>query len=149
MVKIVGLNIDLGTRETFYLDRDCIVLKPREDEPAAAAARDHRPDQRASWSRACKLEQPSLTQRAAKFSTRSTTAELHTSIDIRTIDLSQPLSITMVTTQRHDHHLPPRLHRPAIAAAASKSSNYADNQQRTIHTVDLTPDSNVPITFYE
>ena len=32
MVKIVGINTDLGTRETFYLDRDCVVLKPREDE---------------------------------------------------------------------------------------------------------------------
>ena len=33
-MKIVGINMDLGTREPFYLDRDCIVLKPREDEPA-------------------------------------------------------------------------------------------------------------------
>jgi len=32
VVKIVGLNIDLGTRETFYLDREGVVLKPREDE---------------------------------------------------------------------------------------------------------------------
>ena len=32
VVKIVGINTDLGTREVFYLDRDCIVLKPREGE---------------------------------------------------------------------------------------------------------------------
>src|SRR5260221_1298749 len=32
VVKIVVLNVDLGTRETFYLDRDGIVLKPRDDE---------------------------------------------------------------------------------------------------------------------
>ena len=29
MVKIVGLSVDSDTRETFYLDRDRFVLKPR------------------------------------------------------------------------------------------------------------------------
>ena len=32
VVKIVGMNIDLNTKETFYLDRDGVVLKPREDD---------------------------------------------------------------------------------------------------------------------
>ena len=33
VAKISGLNVDINTRETFYLDRDCIVLTPRADEP--------------------------------------------------------------------------------------------------------------------
>jgi len=146
VVKIVGLNIDLGTRETFYLDRDCIVLKPREDEAAPLM-----PEiiglSNAELEPGMHLEHTSLT-RALEILDAIDHTELHTSVDIRSIDLSQPLSITMVTTR--DMAITFRLDnveeqlRRLLAIVA-----YSENQQKTIHTVDLTPDRNVPVTFYE
>jgi len=146
VVKIVGLNIDLGTRETFYLDRDCYVLKPREDETPPSM-----PEiiglSHAELEPGMHLEQASLT-RALEILDAIDHTELHTSIDIRSIDLSQPLSITMVTTRdmaisfRLDN-VEEQLHRLLAIVA------YSENQQRTIRTVDLTPDRNVPVNFYE
>jgi len=75
-------------------------------------------------------------------------SRLHTSIDIQTIDLSNPLSITMVTRQdmtivfRPDDTLIEQELQRLIQIV-----DYPDFQQRQIHTVDLTPDSNVPVTF--
>jgi cell division protein FtsQ len=143
VVKIVGLNIDLGTRETFYLDRDGVVLKPREDEappllPEIIGLTD------AELEPGMQLDQSSL-KSAMEILNEIDHSQLHTSIDIRTIDLSNPLSITMTT--RQDMTIIFRL-------------DYIDQQlqrlvqivndprfQRPIATVDLTPDSNVPVTF--
>jgi cell division protein FtsQ len=144
VVKIVGLNIDLGTRETFYLDRDGVVLKPRDDEtapllPEIIGLTD------AELEPGMTLEQTSLT-RALEIMDAIDHSQLHTSIDIRTIDLSNPLSITMVTRQNMTitfrlDYIDQQLQRLVQIV------NYPDFQQRTISTVDLTPDSNVPVTF--
>jgi hypothetical protein len=75
-------------------------------------------------------------------------SQLHTFIDIRTINLSDPLSITMVTTQDMTIRfqldcIDEQLHR------LKQVFDYADNMQRTVRTVDLTPNRNVPVTFNE
>jgi len=146
VVKIVGLNIDLGTRETFYLDRDCIVLKPRENEtlpllPEVIGLTN------AELEPGTRLDQESL-RRALEILDAMDHTSLHTSIDIRSIDLSQPLSITMVT--RSDMSVTFRLDYIDTQMFRLKQIiDYATNLQRTLHTVDLTPDCNVPITFYE
>jgi cell division septal protein FtsQ len=143
-VKIVGLNIDLGTRETFYLDRQCVVLKPREDEavpllPEIIGLTD------AELSPGMHLEQTSLS-RAMEILDAIDHSQLHTVIDIRTINLSDPLSITMVT--RQDMTIAFRLdYIDQQLQRLVQIVNYPDFQQRQIRTVDLTPDSNVPVTF--
>ena len=143
VVKIVGLNIDLGTRETFYLDRQCVVLKPREDEavpllPEIIGLTD------AELEPGMKLEQSSLT-RAMEILDAIDHSQLHTVIDIRTINLSDPLSITMVT--RQDMSVTFRL--DYIDQQLQRLVQIFDDPrfQRPIATVDLTPDSNVPVTF--
>jgi cell division protein FtsQ len=145
VVKIVGLNIDLGTRETFYLDRDGVVLKPREDDEAPLLPEIiGLTDAEDELEPGMKLEQPSL-KSAMEILDEIGHSQLNTSITVRTIDLSNPLSITMTT--RQDMTITFRL-------------DYIDQQlqrlveittdprfQRPIATVDLTPDSNVPVTF--
>jgi len=146
VVKIIGLNSDLNTRETFYLDRDGIVLKPREDEsphllPEVIGMTD------AEFEPGTKLDQPSLTC-ALKILDSIDHTSLHTLIDIRTIDLRDPLSITMVTTR--DMSITFRTDCIDQQLIRLQQIIYLpDFQQRTIHTVDLTPDRNVPVTFYQ
>ena len=146
-MKIVGLNIDLGTRETFYLDRDCIVLKPRENETLPLL-----PEiiglTNAELEPGTHLEQAGLTKALEILDAMDHNTTLHTSIDIRSIDLSQPLSITMVTTA--DMSITFRL--DCVDQQLLRLQDifdYAQKQQKTIHTVDLTPDQNVPVNFYE
>ena len=146
VVKIVGLNIDLGTKEMFYLDREGFVLKPRADDavPMLPEVIGLAPGQD-ELEPGGKLEQPSLT-RALEIMDSIEHCRLHTTIDIRTIDLGNPLSITMTT--RQDMTIVFRL--DYIDQQLVRLQNiveYADSQQRTLHTVDLTPDSNVPVTF--
>jgi cell division protein FtsQ len=146
VVKIVGLNVDLGTRETFYLDRQCVVLKPREDEtapllPEIVGLTD------AELEPGAKLDQPSL-KSAMEILDDIDHSRLHTSITIRTINLRDPLSITMVT--RQDMAVTFRLDDALIDQELQRLLQiveYPDFQQRQIRTVDLTPDSNVPVTF--
>jgi hypothetical protein len=143
-VKIVGLNIDLGTRELFYLDRECVVLKPRADEvvplmPEIVGLTD------AELEPGMKLDQPRLS-RAMEILDAIDHSRLHTTIDIRTIDLSNPLSITMVT--RQDMSITFRL--DCIDQQLQRLLQiveYPDFQTRQIRTIDLTPDRNVPVTF--
>jgi cell division protein FtsQ len=146
VVKIDGLNIDLNTKETFYLDREGVVLKPREDEEAPLLPEIiGLTNSEVELEPGMKLDQTSLS-RALQIMDSIDRSPLHTSIDIRTIDLSSPLSITMVTRQgmtivfRLDY-IDQQLQR------LIQIVNYPDFQQRTISTVDLTPDSNVPVTF--
>jgi hypothetical protein len=148
VVKIVGLNTDLNTRETFYLDRDCVVLKPRADETVPSL-----PEViglvNIELEPGTKLDQTSL-PRALEILDAIDHTSLHTSIDIQTIDLSDPLSITMVTTQdmkiifRPDY-IDQQLQR------LIQAFDYAANLQppRKLQSIDLTPDRNVPVTFYE
>jgi cell division protein FtsQ len=144
VVKIVGLNIDLNTRETFYLDRQGVVLKPRPDEsvpllPEVIGMTD------AELEPGTKLDQPSLSK-AMEILDAIDHSRLHTSIDIRTINLSDPLSITMVT--RQDMAITFRL--DCIDQQLQRLMQiveYPDFQLRQIHTIDLTPDTNVPVTF--
>jgi cell division protein FtsQ len=144
VVKIVGLNIDLHTRETFYLDRQCVVLKPREDEavpllPEVIGLTD------AELEPGTKLDQPSLA-RAMEILDAIDHSRLHTTIDIQSINLADPLSITMVT--RQDMAITFRLdYIDQQLQRLLQIVEYPDFQQRQIHTVDLTPDCNVPVTF--
>jgi cell division septal protein FtsQ len=146
VVKIVGLNIDLGTRETFYLDSQCVVLKPRSDEtvpllPEIIGLSD------AELEPGMKLDQESLT-RAMEILDAIEQSRLHTTIDIRTINLSDPLSITMVT--RGDMSITFRLDCiDQQLARLVQIVEYPDFQMRQIRSVDLTPDLNVPVTFAE
>ena len=146
VVKIVGLNSDLGTRELFYLDRDRFVLKPRENETPPVL-----PEiiglTNAELEPGLQLDQSSLS-RALDILDAIDHSKLHTTIDIRTINLSDPLSITMVTTQ----DMSIRFQLDCIDEQLRRLKqvfDYADNLQRTVHTVDLTPNRNVPITFSE
>jgi cell division protein FtsQ len=144
VVKIVGLNIDLNTRETFYLDRDGVVLKPREEEsapllPEIVGLTD------AELEPGMPLEQPSL-KSAMEILDEIDHSPLHTSISVRTIDLRNPLAITMTTRQdmtitfRFDY-IDQQLQR------LWQIVNDPRFQQHPIATVDLTPDSNVFVTF--
>jgi len=146
VVKIDGLNIDLGTKETFYLDRDGVVLKPREDDdvpllPEIIGLSDAEDELEPGKT----LDQTSLTC-ALQIMDAIDHSRLHTYITIRTIDLSNPLSITMTTRQdmtitfRTDY-VDQQLQR------LLQIVEYPDFQQRQIRTVDLTPDINVPVTF--
>jgi cell division septal protein FtsQ len=147
VVKIVGIDDDLGTRQTFYLDRDCYVLKPREGETTPPL-----PEiiglTNAELEPGVRLDQPALVRALEILDAIKNTSLLNTSIDIRSIDLSQPLCIKMVTTRltvitfRTDYIDQQLLRLVAIF------QRY-DNSEHTLHTVDLTPDQNVPITFYE
>ena len=149
MVKIVGINVDLGTRETFYLDRECVVLKPRDDEPPPSPPL---PEviglTNAELEPGVRLEQSELTAALEILEAIRTTSTLNTSIDIRTIDLSQPLSIKMVTTRDMSITFRPDCISQQLIRLDAIFERYG-NDQRTIHTVDLTPDHNDPITFYE
>jgi len=144
VVKIEGINIDLNTKETFYLDHDCVVLKPRPDEAPAQL-----PQivglTNAELEPNAKLDRPILS-RALDILDGINNSELHSVMDITRIDLGNPLSITMETHQgmtiifRLDY-IDEELQR------LQRIVRYADQQQRTLATVDLTPDVNVPITF--
>ena len=80
-----------------------------------------------------------LQQLAEALSTRS----------IKIIDLSQPLSITMTTTR--DLSITFRLDYidQQMVRLQQIFETFVDKQQRTLRSVDLTPNINVPITFYE
>ncbi len=146
VVKIVGLNIDLNTRETFFLDRDGVVLKPRDDEAAPLLPEiTGLTNGQDELEPGMKLEQTSLT-RALEIMDAIDHSQLHTLIDIKEIDLRNPLSITMTTRQNMTitfrlDYIDQQLQRLVQIV------NYPDFQQRQISTVDLTPDSNVPVTF--
>jgi cell division septal protein FtsQ len=146
VVKIVGLDIDLGNKELFYLDRDGVVLKPRTDEPppllpeiiGLAPAE-------TELEAGVKLDQPSL-KSAMEILDEIDHSQLHTSITIQTINLSDPLSITMVTTQNMTITFRPDCIDQQLDRLL-RIVEYPDFQQRTIAAVDLTPDNNVPVTF--
>jgi cell division protein FtsQ len=147
VVKIVGLNVDLGTRETFYLDRDGVVLKPREDEavpllPEIIGLTDNE----AELEPGTKLQQPSL-ECAMEILDAIDHTKLHTSIDVRTIDLSNPLYITMVTTRDLSITFQPNCIDQQLVRL-QQIFDFADNQARTLRSVDLTV-TNVPVTFDE
>ena len=144
VVRIDGLNIDLNTRETFYLDRDCVVLKPRPDEPAPNLPQIVNLTD-AELEPGMKLDRPMLS-RALEILDGIDHSELRTTIDISRIDLGNPLAIRMETRQgmiitfRLDY-IDQQLQR------LLQIVDYADKQQRILQTIDLTPDINVPITF--
>ena len=146
VVKIVGLSDDLNTRELYYLDREGFVLKPRADETVPAL-----PEiiglANAELEPGAKLEQSSLAH-ALEILDAIDHTELHTTIDIRTINLSDPLFITMVTTRDMTITFRPDNVDEQLRRLLQIVQR-PDVQQRTIHTVDLTPNYNVPVTFYE
>ena len=147
VVKIVGINSDLGTREVFYLDRDCMVLKPRDGEPVPL------PEviglTNAELQPGTQIDEQTLRRALEILDAIDRTEELRTSISIRTIDLSQPLSITMTTTR--DLAITFRLDYidQQMGRLQQIFERFVDKDQRTLRTVDLTPNYNVPITFYE
>jgi len=148
VVKIQGINIDLGNKETFYLDRDGVVLKPRDDDEAPLLPEViGLTDAEDELEPGMKLQQPSLAC-ALEIMDAIDRSRLHTLIDIQTIYLSNPLSITMDTRQgmtvvfRPDESLIDQQLQRLLQIV-----DYPDFQQRQIRTVDLTPDCNVPVTF--
>jgi len=144
VVKIVGLNSDLGNRELFYLDRDRYVLKPRDNETPQAL-----PEiiglTNAELDPGVQLDQPSLS-RALDILDAINRSSLNTTISVRTINLSDPLSITLVTTQDMSirfqfDSLDEQLRR------LKQVFEKADEMAKTVHSVDLTLNRNVPVTF--
>ena len=125
----------------------CIVLKPRDNETApdlpeiiGLTNAELEPGQR--------LEQPMLEHALEILDAIGHDSALRTSIDIRSIDLSQPLSITMTTT--HDLAITFRPDYISQQLARLEAGiDYAESQQKTLHMIDLTPDRNVPLTFYQ
>ena len=148
VVKIVGINVDIGTREAFYLDKDCIVLTPRRDEAAPVL-----PEiiglTNAELEPGARLEEPALAKALEILNAIDHNSTLHTSIDIQSIDLSQPLSIKMKTTRDLVITFRTDYVDQQLARLVAIFDRYANDQQRSLRTVDLTPDQNVPITFYE
>jgi cell division protein FtsQ len=144
VVKIEGLNIDLNTKETFYLDRDCYVIKPRADEPATPLPQVVGLSD-AEVEPGTKLDRPMLT-RALQILDGINNSQLRTVIDVTRINLANPLAITMETHQgltltfRTDY-IDQQIQR------LQEIVRYADDHQQTLATVDLTPDVNVPVTF--
>ena len=149
VAKIVGINDDLGTRELFYLDREGVVLKPRDGETTPQL-----PEiigltsTEVELEPGVRLDQHALTKALQILEAIKNISVLNTSIDVRYIDLSQPLSIKMVTTR--DISITFRLDYidQQLARLDAIFRRYAGDP-RTIHTVDLTPDRYDPITFYE
>jgi cell division septal protein FtsQ len=149
VVKIFAINEDLNTREMFYLDRECVVLKPRDNEPPPSPPL---PEViglvNAEVEPGVRLEQSALTKALQILEAINHISTLNTTIDIRTIDLSQPLAIRMVTTR--DMAITFRLdYIDQQLARLDTILNRFSSDARTIHTVDLTPDRYVPVTFYE
>jgi cell division protein FtsQ len=144
VVKIEGLNIDLNAKDTFYLDRDCYVIKPRADEPPTPLPQVVGLTD-AEVEPGTKLERSILT-RALQILDGINNSHLRTVIDVTRINLANPLAITMETHQgltiifRTDF-IDQQLQR------LQQIVDYADKQGRPLQTVDLTPDVNVPITF--
>jgi hypothetical protein len=149
VVKIVGLNTDLGTRETFYLDRDCMVLKPRDGEVVSPNMPEVIGLTNAELEPGMQLDVDTLRRALEILDAIDKTDELHNSISIRSIDLSQPLSITMTTTR--DLAITFRLDYidQQMVRLQQIFETFVDKEQRTLRTVDLTPNINVPVTFYE
>jgi hypothetical protein len=149
VVKIVGLNTDLGTRETFYLDHDCVVLKPREGEVLPPVMPEIIGLTNAELQPGTQVDEDTLRRALEILDAIDKTEELHNSISIRSIDLSQPLSITMTTTR--DLAITFRLDYidQQMVRLQQIFETFVDKQQRTLRTVDLTPNINVPVTFYD
>ena len=149
VVKIVGINTDLGTRETFYLDHDCVVLKPRDGEVVSPNMPEIIGLTNAELQPGVQVDVDTLRRALEILDAIDKTEELHTSISIRSIDLSQPLSITMTTTR--DLSITFRLDYidQQMVRLQQIFETFVDKEQRTLRTVDLTPNINVPITFYE
>ncbi len=148
VVKIVGINVDLGTRETFYLDRQCIALKPRKGEDVPFL-----PEviglTTAELEPGVRLEQPQLTRALEILDAIDHMSNLRTSIDtIRSIDLSQPLCIKMTTTGDLTITFRPDYIDQQLIRLETIFEQY-NNGQNSLRTIDLTPDQNVPITFYQ
>lgn len=148
VVKITGINSDLGTSEMVYLDRDCVVLKPREGEPAQSMPEIiGLTDAEIEVKPGMKLEQPSLVS-ALQILDAIDHTKLHTTIDVRTIDLSNPLSITMITTDDLSITFRPDFVDQQLFRLQEIVYD-PDFQQHVLRTIDLTPDRNVPVTFNE
>jgi hypothetical protein len=149
VVKIVGINTDFGTRETFYLDRDCMVLKPRDGEVVPPNMPEVIGLTNAELEPGMQLDVDTLRRALEILDAIDRTEELHNSISIRSIDLSQPLSIKMTTTR--DLAITFRLDYvdQQMVRLQKIFETFVDKEQRTLRTVDLTPNINVPVTFYE
>lgn len=148
VVKISGIS-DLGSKLTFYLDHDCIVLEPRRGEQLPPSMPEIIGLTNAELQPGVQLDQPNLRTALEILDAIDKTTELNTAISIRSIDLSQPLSITMTTTR--DLSITFRLDYidQQMVRLQQIFEQFVDKEQRTLHTVDLTPNINVPVTFYE
>ncbi len=145
IAKVVGVSSDLGTPEVFYVDREQFVLfKPRPGEnirPLPEIVGLHN----AEFESGQRLDQPQLLA-AINLLKEMELTPLANALDIRTIDLAQPLSFKVTTAQgailffRLDY-LGQQLQR------LQEILNTAQQRNLQIATVDLTLDRNVPVTF--
>jgi cell division septal protein FtsQ len=147
VVKIVGINVDLGTRETFYLDRECIVLKPRADETLPHPLPEVIGLTNAELEPGVYLNQHSLAH-ALEILDGIKNSSLNSTIDIRSIDLSQPLYIRMVTNRDTIITFRPDYIDQQIIRLQKIFEKF-DDGEHTLHTIDLTPDEYDPVTFYQ
>lgn len=148
IVKLLGVNAEAGTRELFYLDHDLKVLKPRQNETLP-------PLPEITGMNAAELE-PGQTDDDPRLQNAlaildhigHSTLPLHGSLEVRTIDISKPLMIRVVTT--HDAIV---IFRPDYIdqqlTRLQQIMDKAESNQKTIRTVDLSLDRNVPVTFFE
>ena len=126
-----------------------MVLKPRDGEMVGPNLPEVIGLTNAELQPGTQVDQGTLRRALEILDAIDKTEELHTSISIRSIDLSQPLSITMTTTLdlaitfRLDYVDQQMLRLEQIF------ETFVDKQQRKLRSVDLTPNINVPITFYE
>lgn len=145
IVKVTTTNTDLGRPEVLYIDRDqYVVFKPRPGESTRVL-----PEIIGMNNRDIDIGQHiSQTEVVVAINLlkalESTT--LGSALDVQTVDISEPLSLKVVTRDgaviwfRLDY-IQQQIHR------LQEILSYAQNNNKNIRTVDLTLDKNVPVTF--
>ncbi len=144
LLRIVATHSEFRTPQVFYLDRDRVVLKPRQGEvvrslpelvglPQLVLEPGQIVDQREVTAAVELLKYMELTP-------------LRNALDLHTIEIISALALRMHTqagsiiTFRIDS-IPEQLSR------LQEVLEYSQLHQRAVRTVDLTPERNVPVTF--
>jgi cell division protein FtsQ len=147
IAKVTCSGSELGTREVLYVDRDHYVLfKPRPGETIQPL-----PDitglRNTEFEAGQRLDQPEAVV-AINLLKEMEMTPLHTAIDVKSVDVNQPLSLKVTTTQGSVvffrlNYLGQQLQR------LQEIMGVAQQRQRLVATVDLTLDRNVPVTFVQ
>jgi cell division septal protein FtsQ len=145
IVKITTTNSDLGRPEVLYIDRDqYVVFKPRPTESTRVL-----PEITGLSNRDIDVGQhlnQSEVVVAVNLLKALESTTIGSALDVQTIDVSEPLALKVTTRDgaviwfRLDY-IQQQIHR------LQEILSYAQSNSKTIRTVDLTLDKNVPITF--